>query len=742
MSSPCSNRIVCPGSDSPFANTSSEAPDPFLYLGKSYCDHRLNGGFPKIYYSEVSQEDADLGAAALCPIETVGFFSPVAVGPPPAYPPPDEPSCFFDCPDTTTPDADAIRFTNTAQSCTACCQAGPCESFTMAADKIQGRSQSEADFWAKKFACYAATRMVLAHCPGATCLVIDGVTICQPHFPTYNPPPAIAIFWNGPQSCEAQCPDGTVNVYRVLPGRFSGRNQLQADSAAASYACRQANRNRFCVTDLAGHCCLGSSPSFTITAFGGSGSVGWAFSSGALPNGMAATASGRTVTISGTPSSAGVFTFGFTATDALGHAVTKSFTISVIGITGSATLPAFVKNVAYSHQITVTGGTAPYQFAIVSGDFPPGLTMSTDGLISGTPTVDPALYPVFVAFRDSTAATCTETVSFDEAPAACVPTVTPALESTFGISATLAVFCVKTGTVFALNSGDYQTLLEINPTTGAILHSFSIGADQVGCLSYENTHQRLYVGYQTGLLMRVASVDPVTRTVVNSTTLNTGTITSLSLPQLIAYDPVRDKMWVCDTQNIIFVLNCATFSYSVIDFYNAAAPFVPTESMAYCSANDVMAVAGDFLPDSGPPRQGMAIVSPGSLTYAIYDFGGGVTNDGADMAYCPDNNRLYLALDTKLYIINPAAPAIGSSITLSSRVYGVVYNACTKRIQAISADNAYNAIAHYINPVSNTVISSFGIAPKMYQTYPTAMWYDSTNARVWLGTQTALLKFT
>jgi hypothetical protein len=43
--------------------------------------------------------------------------------------------------------------------------------------------------------------------------------------------------------------------------------------------------------------------------------------------------------------------------------------------------------VAYSQQITVQGGgTAPYTFAVTSGTLPPGLSLSAEGLLSGTPT--------------------------------------------------------------------------------------------------------------------------------------------------------------------------------------------------------------------------------------------------------------------------------------------------------------------------------------------------------------------
>ncbi|HYT08988.1 MAG TPA: putative Ig domain-containing protein [Rugosimonospora sp.] len=40
---------------------------------------------------------------------------------------------------------------------------------------------------------------------------------------------------------------------------------------------------------------------------------------------------------------------------------------------------------AYSHTLTITGGTAPYVVSLVSGSLPPNLTLSMSGTIAGTP---------------------------------------------------------------------------------------------------------------------------------------------------------------------------------------------------------------------------------------------------------------------------------------------------------------------------------------------------------------------
>jgi hypothetical protein len=57
---------------------------------------------------------------------------------------------------------------------------------------------------------------------------------------------------------------------------------------------------------------------------------------------------------------------------------------SVLQVT-TTTLPAATQNQAYSFQMSVSGGTAPYTWSATG--LPAGLSMSSSGLLSGTPTV-------------------------------------------------------------------------------------------------------------------------------------------------------------------------------------------------------------------------------------------------------------------------------------------------------------------------------------------------------------------
>ena len=64
-------------------------------------------------------------------------------------------------------------------------------------------------------------------------------------------------------------------------------------------------------------------------------------------------------------------------------------------------LPGFYVGTPASFAIEVWGGTAPYTFQITSGSLPPGLSMSSAGVISGTPTTAGYDWTIFVKVTDA-----------------------------------------------------------------------------------------------------------------------------------------------------------------------------------------------------------------------------------------------------------------------------------------------------------------------------------------------------
>jgi hypothetical protein len=66
---------------------------------------------------------------------------------------------------------------------------------------------------------------------------------------------------------------------------------------------------------------------------------------------------------------------------------------------------------AYSQTLTATGGTIPYTWSIVSGTLPVGLTISSEGVILGTPTITGGPTSITFKVTDSTGANATKSIS-------------------------------------------------------------------------------------------------------------------------------------------------------------------------------------------------------------------------------------------------------------------------------------------------------------------------------------------
>lgn len=123
----------------------------------------------------------------------------------------------------------------------------------------------------------------------------------------------------------------------------------------------------------------------SLSATGGTTPYTWTLFGGALPGNVNLSTDG---TISGTPASAGTFTFTVQVTGQDGIYSFQQFSLTVATpptITNGSTLASGVINAPYSLSLAATGGTTPYAFSLFSGALPSGLTLSSLGSISGTP---------------------------------------------------------------------------------------------------------------------------------------------------------------------------------------------------------------------------------------------------------------------------------------------------------------------------------------------------------------------
>ncbi|QNU15842.1 putative Ig domain-containing protein [Thermomonas sp. XSG] len=125
-----------------------------------------------------------------------------------------------------------------------------------------------------------------------------------------------------------------------------------------------------------------------FTASGGTGPYTYA-ATGTLPPGI--TFSGNT--LSGTATTPGSYSFTITATDTgstgtgAPFTVAESYTIDVgtpTIVVNPASLPDPTAGTTYSQALTASGGVAPYTFAVTAGALPNGITLASNGTLSGT----------------------------------------------------------------------------------------------------------------------------------------------------------------------------------------------------------------------------------------------------------------------------------------------------------------------------------------------------------------------
>ncbi|NTX51746.1 putative Ig domain-containing protein [Myxococcus sp. CA039A] len=166
-----------------------------------------------------------------------------------------------------------------------------------------------------------------------------------------------------------------------------------ADLALSVYA-----RPRIVQFQLSSHE-VGESVSLTLTVVGGKAPITFA-RVGDLPPGLTLSAQGL---LQGTFTEAGQFSFVVSATDANGRQAqyaTQLTVLTAFSVT-TASLPGATRDAAYQSALAATGGVEPLSWAVTMGALPDGLTLSSEGVLSGTPTVQ-GTFDLIVTATDST----------------------------------------------------------------------------------------------------------------------------------------------------------------------------------------------------------------------------------------------------------------------------------------------------------------------------------------------------
>jgi hypothetical protein len=201
-----------------------------------------------------------------------------------------------------------------------------------------------------------------------------------------------------------------------------------ATSITATAAAAAAGQVDVTVTNAAGTSATGANDKYTyvtpVAAGAASATVAYDSSSngitlnlsGGAPTSVAvatvaahgtATASGTTISYTPTTGFFGTDSFTYTATNGAGTSAPAIVSITVSAPTimvSPATLTAGTVGSAYSQSLTASGGQAPYSFALATGALPGGLSLASNGAITGTPTAA-GTFTFTVSGTDSSTAT-------------------------------------------------------------------------------------------------------------------------------------------------------------------------------------------------------------------------------------------------------------------------------------------------------------------------------------------------
>jgi putative Ig domain-containing protein/purple acid phosphatase-like protein len=238
---------------------------------------------------------------------------------------------------------------------------------------------------------------------------------------------------------------------------------------------------------------------------------------------------------------------------------TISFTVAPASTTtiapvqiATTTLPSGQAGTTYSATLAASGGTAPYSWYVGSGSLPSGISLSTSGVLSGTPSAA-GTSTVTLGVQDSTGSSATSNLSISITAAALMIT-TATLPSGVEGSPYNAAVSVSGGTppyTWSMPAGSLPSSVALAATTG------SISGTPTSAGTYTPTIQVTDAAYKTvsqaySLAVSTASsgnsTTPNISNVVASVTPTTATITwttDSASDTLVSYDPGTDG-WAYD----------------------------------------------------------------------------------------------------------------------------------------------------------------------------------------------------
>jgi uncharacterized protein YhjY with autotransporter beta-barrel domain len=384
-----------------------------------------------------------------------------------------------------------------------------------------------------------------------------------------------------------------------------------------------------------------------------------------------ATASGTTITYAPTHGYAGPDSFTYTATNNIsGTSAPGTVSITVTAPTlaiSPSSLPAGSIETAYSQTLTGSGGIAPYGFALVSGTLPAGVTLSTVGVLAGTPTAGGS-FPVTIKATDSTGFTVSQvyTLAINAATVTLTPATLPAPQVNVAYSQTLSASGGVAPYHFTVSGGQLPPGLTLNATTGVLSGTPSQAASynatiQVTDSSTGSGPYHASINYQLPTIQQVPVAAAVTattpaniRAAINVGASVTGPINSVA----VATNPTHGTA-VPSGVNIVYTpttnyFGTDSFTYTATGPGGTSAPATVTVTVTPLAVPAVQPLTAQVLANTpvtlnatastaNGPFTAVAIASPPSAGTAVVS--------GQNIVYTPAANQAVTANITFTYTV-------------------------------------------------------------------------------------------
>ncbi len=330
---------------------------------------------------------------------------------------------------------------------------------------------------------------------------------------------------------------------------------------------------------------IGAAYSQFLQASGGVLPLSWTLSGTTpLPPGLSLSNNG---VISGTPTTNGSYPFSVTVTDFTQMSATKALTIVVgsgFSIT-TATLPNATIGTAYSQTLQAAGGVLPLSWSL-SGTtpLPPGLSLSTTGIISGTPTTN-GTYPFSVTVTDSTQISVAKVLTIVVGPTLSITTATLP-NAAIGISYSQTLVATGGAPAYTWSASGLPPGLTLDPATGILSGTPTAVGPQTISVTVTDTTKgtasaRLALTIDTLAISTTALPNGFTSVAYSGALAVSGgqtslawAITSGSLPNGLTLNPATGA--ITGTPN-----TAGSFPFTVAVSYTPASPSAVSVSQAF-----------------------------------------------------------------------------------------------------------------------------------------------------------------